>query len=153
MSLAFLLAALLSPAQTAETPRAFVERLYAGYRDPDYNPLAKPGRIFAPALVAAIREDRRLSRDEVGYMDGDPICQCQDAAELRHSIEQIGPVAGKTVTARIRLDFGASDRRQLTLRLIRTKSGWRIADIATADDASVLNSLRRFNHRRARERK
>jgi hypothetical protein len=150
MSLAFLLAALLSPALPAETPRAFVERLYAGYRDPDYNPLAKPGRIFAPALVAEIKEDVRLSRDEVGYMDGDPICQCQDAAELRHSIEEIGPETGKAATARIRLDFGASDRRQLTLRLVRTGSGWRIADIATADDASLLDSLRRFNQRRAK---
>jgi hypothetical protein len=149
MSLAFLLAALLSPALPAETPRAFVERLYAGYRDPDYNPLAKPGRIFAPALVAEIKEDVRLSRDEVGYMDGDPICQCQDAAELRHSIEDVGQPAEKSATARIRLDFGASDRRLVTLRLARTKAGWRIADIATADEPSLLESLRRFNRRRS----
>lgn len=149
MSLAFLLAALLSPAQPTETPSAFVERLYAGYRDPDYNPLAKPGRIFAPGLVAEIKEDMRLSRGEVGYMDGDPVCQCQDAAELRHSIEEIGQPAEKMATARIRLDFGASDRRLLTLRLMRTKAGWRIADIATADEPSLLHSLRRFNRRRA----
>ena len=148
MSLAFLLAAMLSPAPAADTPRAFVERLYAGYRDPDYNPLAKPGRVFAPSLVAAIKEDVRLSHDEVGYMDGDPICQCQDAAGLRHEIEDLGQQAAKTATVRIRLDFGASDRRELTLRLVRTKSGWRIADIATADDASLLDSLRRFNQRR-----
>src|SRR5688572_4043961 len=137
MSLAFLLAAMLSPAPPAETPRAFVERLYAGYRDPDYDPLAKPGRIFAPALVAAIREEVRLSRDEVGYMDADPICQCQDAAGLRHSIEEIGQAAGKTATARLRLDLGDSDRRGLTLRLVRTKAGWRIADIATSDEPSL----------------
>ena len=75
MSVAFLLAALLAPAQQAETPRAFVEHIYAGYRREDYDPLARPERIFAAALAAAMNEDARLSRDEVGYMDADPLCQ------------------------------------------------------------------------------
>ncbi|HEY5722393.1 MAG TPA: DUF3828 domain-containing protein [Allosphingosinicella sp.] len=149
MSIGFLLAAMLAPAPPAETPRAFVERIYSGYRDPDYNPLAKPKRIFAPPLVAAIREDVRLSRDEVGYMDADPICQCQDSAGLRYSIEALGPESTKSATARIGLNFGDSDRRELILRLVRTKAGWRIADIATADEPSLLDSLRRFNRRRS----
>src|SRR3990170_1131291 len=149
MSMAFMLAAMLSPAPLAETPHAFVERLYAGYCDPDYDPLAKPGRIFAPALVAAIREDLRFSRDDVGYMDADPICQCQDAAGLRHSIEEIGQPGAKRATARLRLDFGGSEQREVELKLVRTKKGWRIADIATAVDASLLESLRRFNRRRS----
>jgi hypothetical protein len=147
VSLAFLLAAMLSPPPPAETPRTFVERLYAGYRDADYDPLAKPGRIFAPALVAAMKEDLRLSRDEVGYMDGDPICQCQDASGLSHVIEEIGQPGGKRAMARIRLDLGGSDLRALTLRLVRTRSGWRIEDIATADEPSLLESLQRFNRR------
>ena len=149
MTFAFFVAALLSPAQTVETPRAFVERLYAGYRDPDYNPLAKPGRIFAPPLVAAIKEDSRLSRDEVGYMDADPLCQCQDAAGMRPLIEDVRQPARGTANAGISLAFGGSDRRDLELRLIRTRAGWRIADIATADEPSLLDSLRRFNRRRS----
>jgi hypothetical protein len=148
MSLAFLVAALLSPAPTAETSRAFVERLYAGYRDPDYNPLAKPARIFAPPLVAAIREDARLSRDEVGYMDADPLCQCQDAAGMRVAIEEVRQSTRGAASAQIRLAFGDSDRRVLELRLVRTQAGWRIADITTDDEPSLLDSLRRFNRRR-----
>ena len=149
MSLALALAAMLSPAPPAETPRAFVERLYAGYRQPDYSPLARPGRIFAKPLVAAIREDVRLSHNEVGYMDGDPLCQCQDAAGLRYSIDEVRQPASKTATASILLTFGDSDRRALELRLVRTSSGWRIADVVTADEPSLLESLRRFNRRRA----
>jgi hypothetical protein len=145
-----LLAALLAAAPAAESPRAFVERLYAGYRDPDYDPLAHPRRLFARPLVDAIREDWRLSRDEVGYMDADPLCQCQDPAGLRPTISEVDQPTRSTATARVLLDFGGSDRRDLSLRLVRTSAGWRVADVATADEPSLLDSLTRFNRRRAR---
>lgn len=146
-----LLAALLAaaPAAPVESPRAFVERLYAGYRNTDYDPLARPGQVFAPALVAAIGEDRRLSSEEVGYMDADPLCQCQDAAGLRATISEVRPTGRRQATARVRIDFGGSDRRDLRLKLLRTATGWRIADIATADEPSLLAGLQRFNRRRS----
>ena len=143
-----LVAAWLAAAAPAETPRAFVERLYAGYRDPDYSPLAHPGRIFARPLVAAIAEDARLSRGEVGFIDADPLCQCQDPSGLRPEIREVGLGPSGQATARVRLDFGPTDRRDLTLRLVRTGSSWRVADIATADSPSFLRELERFNRRR-----
>lgn len=148
MSLA-LAAALLAAAPPAETPQAFVERLYAGYRDPDYDPLAHPRRIFAPSLVAAIREDSRLSRDEVGYMDADPLCQCQDAAGLRPTLREVRRTTRSTATAHVRLDLAGSDHRDLRLRLVRTAAGWRVADVVTADEPSLLEALNRFNRRRS----
>jgi hypothetical protein len=144
-----LLALLLAAAGPAEAPRAFVERLYAGYRDPDYSPLARPERVFAPPLVAAIREDRRLSRDEVGYMDADPLCQCQDPSGMRPRIGEVRTSGRTRASVGVGLDFG-SDRRELRLHLVRTAAGWRIADVAAADEPSLLDSLRRFNRRRSR---
>lgn len=149
MSLA-LAAALLASASPAESARAFVERVYAGYREPDYNPLAHPRRIFAPALVAAIREDQRLSSDEIGYMDADPLCQCQDSSGVRPAIREIGQPGRNKANVHITLDFGGSDRRELRLRLVRTPAGWRVADVATADEPSLLQGLERFNRRRSR---
>ncbi|HYG46332.1 MAG TPA: hypothetical protein VD846_00180 [Allosphingosinicella sp.] len=146
MSLA-LAAALLAAASPAETPRAFVERLYAGYRDPDYSPLSHPDRVFAAPLVAAIREDARLSREEVGYMDADPLCQCQDPAGLRPRIGEVRRSGRARAAVGVRIDFG-SDRRDLSLSLVRTAAGWRVADVATADEPSLLESIRRFNRRR-----
>jgi hypothetical protein len=148
MSLAaLLLAAMAAPSSAAETPRAFVERLYAGYRDPDYSPLDRPERIFAAPLVAEIREDWRLSKGEVGYMGADPLCQCQDASGLEARVEAVR-IAGRRATARVRLDFPGPDRRAVELKLVRGGDGWRIADIASADEASLLGGLRRFNRRR-----
>ncbi|HYI38866.1 MAG TPA: hypothetical protein VE053_00945 [Allosphingosinicella sp.] len=145
-----LAALLLAAASPAESPGSFVERLYSGYSDPDYSPLARPRRVFAPPLVAAIREDARLSRDEVGYMDADPLCQCQDPAGLRPTIREIGRPSRNSATVQILLDFGGSDRRELRLRLVRTAAGWRVADVVTADEPSLLESLGRFNRRRSR---
>ena len=71
MLLALLLAPLLTgaqpPASPAETPKAWMEQVYASYRDPDFSPFKHPDRYFAPALLAAINEDSRLAKGEVGY--------------------------------------------------------------------------------------
>jgi hypothetical protein len=149
MSLALFLAAWLAPgaAPAADSPGAFVTRLYAAYRNPDYSPLAKPQRVFAPALVAAILEERRLSKDEVGFMDADPLCQCQDASGMRPLVEAVHQ-AGGTATVRILLRFGPSERRELRLRLTRGAAGWRIADVATTDEPSLLRDLQAWNRRK-----
>ena len=47
-----------------ETPRAFMERLYASYRNSDYSPFRHPEKVFAPRLLAAINEDSRLAQGE-----------------------------------------------------------------------------------------
>jgi hypothetical protein len=150
MILPLLLAAALAPAPPAETPEAFVDRLYAAYRDPDFSPLARPDRVFAPPLVAAIREDQRLSREEVGFMDADPLCQCQDPAGLNPLVRQVEKPTNRAATARILLRFGGGDDRDLRLDLVRTSAGWRVADLGTADSPSMLADLRRFNRRRRR---
>ena len=148
MILPLLVAAALAPAPRAETPEAFLERIYAAYSDPDYSPLDRPGRIFAPPLVAAIREDQRLSREEVGFMDADPLCQCQDHSGLRPLIRAVSRPTGRTATARMLLSFGTSDDRELRLDLVRTRAGWRDADLGTPDSPSMLLDLKRFNRRR-----
>ena len=148
MSPALLAAALLAPAPAAETPAAFVERVYAGYRNADHNPLHRPERLFAPPLVAAIREDARLSRGEVGWLDGDPLCQCQDHEGLEPLVREVRRPTAKTASADILLRFPGYDDRNVRLSLVRTRSGWRIADVATADAPSLLRDLQRSNRRR-----
>lgn len=142
-----LLAAMLASAPPAETPRDFVTRLYARYGDPAFDPLDRPERFFAPPLVAAIREDARLSGDEVGRLDGDPLCQCQDHEGLEPLVREVRGTA-KAARADILLRFPGYGDRQVRLRLVRTVQGWRIADVATADDPSLLQDLRRSNRRR-----
>lgn len=145
--MSFLLAALLAPAQAAETPGAFVERIYAGYRQADYSPFTAPQRVFSAPLVAALEEDSRLSHGEVGFLDGDPLCQCQDAEGLQAVIWRGRQRTRRTATVDVRLRLAGDEARQVRLQLVRTPAGWRIADIATADAPSLLRDLRRSNRR------
>jgi hypothetical protein len=143
-------AAAMAPAAAPASPQAFVAGLYLRYRrDPDFSPLRRPRLVFAPRLAAAISEDERLSTGEVGFLDGDPLCDCQDAADLRATVARVerkGP--GTRVEMLIRL--AGNDRRRLRLTLVRVGSVWRIADIASAREPSLLADLERENRRRSR---
>lgn len=145
-----LLAALAAAAQPAESPRAYVERLYAHYRQADYSPFKQPSRIFTPRLLAAINEDSRLAHGEVGNLDGDPICQCQDAGGLHASIKSVALNGTDRATVSVQLDFPDSTPTRVRLSLVRTGGGWRIADIWAADQPSLLKVLETANRRARR---
>jgi len=153
--LPFLLAAWLAPAAPAaaqEGPRAFVARLYAAYRDPDFSPLRRPERIFAPPFVAALAEDRRLFTGEVGFIDADPICQCQDPGGMKADLGAVRE-AGARAEVSVRLRFGAADVRRIRLKLVRLAAGWRVADIAADDEPSFLADLQASNRKERQKRR
>ena len=145
MILAALALAAAAAQSAAESPRAFVERVYAGYCKSDFSPFTRPERWFAPRLLAAIREDERLAQGEVGYLDGDPICQCQDSDGLRATVTKI--VVQDRDHARVRVSIGLSGyaARPAALTLVRTGSGWRIADVSSTQETSLLAGLEASN--------
>ena len=132
-------------APVAETPRTFIERIYAGYAHKNYNPLDKPDRVFAPKLTAAIRADERLANGEVGYLDGDPLCDCQDFAKLGATIRSLRLSGKATAVAAVHITYGTGEARDLKLTLLRTAGGWRVADIASPEEPSLLRALERSN--------
>jgi hypothetical protein len=146
------LALAAAPASIA-TPQGFVERVYANYARDNYSPLVRPERVFAPALAAAIREDQRLSKEDVGFLDGDPICDCQDPAGLRARIVSVRQGGSAAATVRVALRFGsAPEHTPVVLRLVRIPDGWRIADVGVADSSSLLHDIQASNRRRGRGR-
>jgi len=142
MMLALLLAA-ATPA-AADTPRAFVAAVYAHYRNHDYSPFKQPEKVFAPPLLAAIKEDERLAQGEVGYLDGDPLCDCQDYERITATITGYQKLTPGLANVRVHVDLGLKQARDLKLKLARTRAGWRIADIVRADE-SLLDALLRSN--------
>ncbi len=146
-----LIALILAAAVAGTNPRIFVEKLYSSYANSSFSPLDRPERIFAPPLTHAIKEDQRLARGEVGFLDGDPLCDCQDTAGMRPRIVSL--VVSKTnASARVFLSFaGTSDSRDIRLKLLLTRSGWRVADVVTKGEPSLLHDLSEAN-RKARLR-
>jgi hypothetical protein len=139
-----LLAAAASQPQ-AESPRAFLEHVYASYKNPDFSPFSHLDRYFAPPLVAAIREDARLAHGEVGYVDGDPICQCQDPAGMRPSVGRVTQQGKGKATVEVSIASDNDKPRPTRFSLVRTRAGWRIADVSSADEPSLLRAIEQSN--------
>nr|NUR37221.1 DUF3828 domain-containing protein [Sphingomonas sp.] len=132
-----------------ETPKAYIERVFASYHSPSFNSLDHPGRYFAPKLVAAIAEDARLAGGEVGYLDGDPVCQCQDPAGLHAIVRQVTQQGRDAAKVRVSIAFTGEKPRTATFTLVRTKGGWRIADVSSSGEPSLLTALQTSNRKRA----
>ena len=125
---------------TADTPGAF---------DPVG---ADAPKIFTPDLTELIRRDQKFANGEVGALDGDPLCDCQDGGGLQArvgAVSQTGPFSARAV---VTLTFAARsppDVRRLVIRLSRVKGGWRIADIQSASEASLRTYRARSNREHA----
>jgi hypothetical protein len=140
------LALLIAATGPVESPAAFVRRVYAGYSHSGYNPLSIPEQVFSPALTAAIQKDG--SGGEVGYLDGDPLCDCQDYDGISAKILSLRQPNARSADARLHVKLGPEEMRDLRLRLVLTASGWRIADVIGADGHSLLKELQRSNAKR-----
>lgn len=140
-----LLALLVAAAPATETPKAYMERVYASYRDKDFSPFDHPNLYFAPSLLSAIKEDARLAHGEVGYVDGDPICQCQDTDGLHAKVAKVTRQGATKALAEVILDFTDSAARRVKFSLVRTTAGWRIADVSSSDEPSFLGAIEKSN--------
>ena len=113
------------------TPESFLRGIYAPYPNQDFKgqPYWQVDRFFAPDLARAIEADMREAkrRGEVPKLDGDPFIDAQDwdIAKLAISVKSDD---GSTATGVVSFE-NLGKPTQITLDLIRTGVGWRIADI------------------------
>ena len=108
---------LLTPqgwASDAKSARAFLEQVYAKYAGSSKGPdtLGKDAPdLFAPELLALIREDQRISQGEVGLLDHDPICSCQDSEGLQITAVQVTPTGQDRAKAKVSFVIGGHPLR------------------------------------------
>lgn len=138
-------------AEDLDSARAFARNLYTAYQtgDPDYLG-RKADRIFTQKLLGLIRRDQATTPSgDVGILDGDPICDCQDAAGLRLTHLAINAAGPGRAQAVVTLRF-SGEIRPLKLDLVATRAGWRVADIHTSDTPSLAGLLQTGLHQRTR---
>jgi hypothetical protein len=130
-----------------ESPEHFLRRLYAPYQKNRDAP-AVTGRIapsvFAPPLLALIRRDEALAHGEVGTLDYDPICSCQDYDPLKSLSISLAPAADNTAHATVSFKT-LGDTVTVNYDLVRIGASWRIADIMTKDVPSLRDLLVKGN--------
>ena len=136
------------------TARAFVAWIYSHYptstRRPTFDALGGAARraIFASSLIALIDEDARLAHGEVGALDGDPLCDCQDDGGMTFkvaSVRSADPTHASAVIVRSYADSKAPEVETITLDLALTKGRWRVYDVKSKDTPSLRAMLIRSN--------
>ena len=129
---------------TQPTPEAFLKALYAHYADGDigwrFTPLNEnAAAYFDPEMVALMTEDQRLNEGEIGALDANPICNCQDYNRITADISML---EATDATARVAVHMRDSYtsgvfERAFTYELVRLKGFWRIHDIHSEDVPSL----------------
>ena len=132
------------PATAAEPAgaRAFMDRVYAGY--PRNTPRAERAyyALFDRQLRALIVKNDHYAEGDVGPLDGDPICDCQDDVGFSHRLVSVTGDAHAAI-AKVRNIFAPPEPRNtlVTYHLVMQDGRWRIADISTAAQPSLKRWL------------
>ncbi len=114
---------------TAVSARAFLQTIYGHYRKGGTGvPLKRPERWFEARLAAAIRADIAESNrtGDIGKLDADLFCDCQDFEDIKATI---GPVAIKDGKASVSVVFVNGGPVTVRYTLLWTRAGWRVFDI------------------------
>jgi len=133
-------------AQTAQQADTFLRQLYGQYEHPSApdgpNIFGKrAASVFSPGLLAIIRRSERATpKGDVGKLDFDPVCSCQDSDGLKLKGLRVTMNGTGKALATAMLFFPEPTTIEVRLSLIYTPQGWRIDDIWTKD----VPGLRKF---------
>ena len=127
--------------------KAFIAKIYSGYRDrgPDYSPPdflgRESGRVFSPRIRALLRRDKRLTpKGDVGALDGDPICDCQDFDIRRVDLTAKRVGFGRAEVVAQFDNLGSHN--VVRLDLITVRGAWRIDNIHSSSIPDLAQFLR-----------
>jgi hypothetical protein len=134
--------------------RAFVAWLYSHYPTAEHRPAFEPfgpdmARVFHPSLIALIKQDQRLTNGEVGALDSDPLCDCQDDGGLTFKVASVRSAGRARASAVVvRAYPGDKEIEDITLDLVQTQGQWRVYDVHSLDTPSVRALLIHSNQGR-----
>lgn len=126
--------------------KRFLRQIYASYANDGPgvpNDSLAQADIYDASLIALMQADQDAADGEVGYLNGDPLCDCQDWGDIRIQSLVFKPVNGERLTATLVLkDLSTGEGRNLDLLLHRTARGWRVEDCINGE-GSLAENLRR----------
>jgi len=138
--------------QDADSAKQFLASVYEHYANRgmgiDFNG-PKSRSVFDPSLIALLRADQKaVGPNEVGVLDGDPICSCQDWEGIWDLKIVLQMQSDKRATAAVSFGLFApkpgadKDHRSLEMTLVPQGSQWRIWDILDKSDPRTPFDLR-----------
>ena len=128
---------------------AFVRALYARAATPQTTPdpaeaAITPGRdpLYSRTLNALIGVDFReaQSRNEVPYLNYDPVCACQDADGFALKTVTMTPDGPQAATADVVFTNHGREHRQ-TLKLVKEGPMWKVSDVLVPGRPALTEQL------------
>ncbi|HWA63900.1 MAG TPA: DUF3828 domain-containing protein [Caulobacteraceae bacterium] len=123
--------------------KAFLQGVYAHYKSSQgdtFDPLGRNlPQVFDKDMGRLMAEDTRLLKGDLGAIDGDWLCQCQDFDSI---VATITVHSTTPTTAKASADFKVFDRAQHNdFDLVKEDGAWRIHDMrgVSADDPHGLS--------------
>jgi len=129
----------------AAAAKAFLDGLYVHYKTysataTTWAPMdANVKEVFDPDMVALLAADTKALKGELGEIDGDWLCDCQDWGSLSADITILSasPTAAKAASVIRDTQIKDEAAKRDTFDLVKTPAGWRIHDMGTADQPSL----------------
>lgn len=140
-------AAASAPNADAADAKAFLEGLYAHYKTSKNNTFqpfdANIKEVLDEDTIALMQADEKALKGELGDIDGDWLCDCQDFGSITATITV---QSATPTTAKATSDFHDAEEPTEkpghdTFDLVKTPDGWRIHDMGTADQPSLRKVL------------
>lgn len=134
-------------AKDAADVAAFLQGLYDHYKTSQNNNFqmfdANAGEVFDADFIRLMAADQKVLNGDVGVIDGDWLCACQDFVSLKANI---AVQSATPTTARATADFvdtGIPDQgtRHVNFKLVKENGQWRIDDIQTAGEPWLRTQL------------
>ena len=125
------------------SPKAFINEIYAPYLKQDHSYVQTRSDLyekFDSCLTSLLEADNKQLSGDVGYLDADPICNCQDFSRIKIlNISQVGSTGSSLEFSVLFENFLKKEEVKITLKP-RGKE-WRIADISDAGMPSLKKML------------
>jgi hypothetical protein len=143
--LALLLGLAIGPvaqAQDVKSAEAFIRTLYGNYKAKGHGvPLTGPksASVVDPSLAELVKTDQKMLHGEVGALEADPICSCQDF-DIRSVDVSVTPDGADKAKATAKFHNLDSDNK-IDFDLVAVGGSWRIYDIHDADMPSLRKML------------
>jgi hypothetical protein len=130
--------------QVTAAAERFVRGIYAHYRKDGEGIGTDSTAVYTASLLALMRADQQAAGPgEVGLIDGDPLCDCQDF-EIDAVRLALRPSGQNRLDAEVK--FHNLDRDvSLRLELLLTPAGWRVDNVDSAgwEGGSLRAALQR----------
>jgi hypothetical protein len=129
----------------ATDAKAFLDGLYAHYKvskDNTFAPFdANMAEVLDPDTIALMKADEKALKGELGDIDGDWLCDCQDFESITAvvTVQSATPTDAKATA--VFTDTMDGKPKTDTFELVKTPAGWRIHDMGTPDQPSLRKVL------------